>query len=329
MTPITVDMETYPSPPEARKFMARFQRFEPVILDHTAMIAAKDCLRKYFYQIVLGRTPKEEAIYFAWGSAYHCFRDVLQREYGFGDSAPAKWDEARAANAFATAAQAGTKYWREHGRDQEPDSKYSFMTMERLLRSFRVAYEHWSRETQRGVIRVIAVEQPFNVQMPDGTSRAGRADQIVRWSGKLWGRDFKTSTKEGAWYERTLDPNEQFTGYTWAEAQLSGESIQGQLVEVLYNAKPTKNDSKGPTIVELTASRTTYQVETWVQEHQFYKRIIDMCREEDIWPMMEVGCSFCPYHSVCKQSSEASMMYQLETQFTLRPWDHSKVGHDV
>ena len=47
----------------------------------------------------------------------------------------------------------------------------------------------------------------------------GRADQIVKWSGKVWGRDFKTSSKDGAFYQRQLDPNEQFTGYTYAEGK--------------------------------------------------------------------------------------------------------------
>lgn len=329
-TPLpVVDMETYPSPKEFRKFMARFERYEPVILDHTAMIAAKKCLRLYFYQIVLGRAPKEEAIYFAWGNAYHKFRNVLTKEYGYGDNEPEKYDESKAIDAFVVASNGGMEYWRKHGRDQEVGTKYSFMTQARLLLSFKAAFKHWAIERQRGQIKIIATEQPFNVQLPDGSHRSGRADEIVRWTGKLWGRDFKTSSKDGVFYQKFLSPNEQFTGYTYAEGKLAGVQIQGQLIQLLFNAKPTKNKENGPEIIDLTASRTTYELEMWEKEHMFFKKIIDMAREADIWPMQEHSCGFCPFHSVCKQGSEASMMYQLETNYNVRPWDNTKVGHDL
>lgn len=322
-----VTMETHPHP--NKKFMSRFERYEPVVLDHTAMIAAKTCFRKYFYQIVLGRVTKEEAIYFAWGSSYHKFRHLLELEYGIGDNRPPKFDFDKAMDAFTIATNAAMDYWRKHGKDQDTESKYSFMTQARLMKSFKVAFTHWSKEKQQGAIEVLQVEQPFNIQMADGSYRAGRADQIVRWVSKIWGRDFKTSSKNSAFYERYLDPNEQFTGYTWSEAQLAGERVQGQLVELLYNEKPTKYKENGPEIIPLVASRTDYQLNMWEKEHIFYAKLIAECREADTWPMQEVSCPFCPYHNVCKQGSEASQMYQLETQFNVRPWDHTKVGHDL
>jgi hypothetical protein len=324
---IEVRMEIHDHP--NKKFMAKYDRYEPVILDHTAMISAKTCKRKYFYQIVLGRVPKEDAIYFAWGSAYHKFREILERQYGYGNLKPLKFDEQLANASFVIAANAGVDYWRKHGKDQGVDDKFSWMTSPRLLKSFAVAFKHWMLEKQQGKIEILAVEQAFNIQLPDGSYRSGRADQIIKWNGKTWGRDFKTSSKDGVFYARTLDPNEQFTGYTYAEGKLTGEQIQGQIIEVLYNAKATKKEEKGPEIVVLTASRTDYQLEMWEKEHMFYKKIIDMCRSEDIWPMEEVGCSFCPYHAVCKQGSEAGMMYQLESQFNVRPWNNAEIGQDL
>lgn len=322
-------MEVHNKPLDERRFMTRYERYEPVILDHTAIITAKNCLRKYFYRIVLGRAPREEAIYFAWGSAYHKFREELEKAYGFGDAAPKKYDPEIAKEAYLVGMMAGIEYWKKHGKDQDTESKFSWMTQERLIRSFVEAFKHWEREKLKGAVIVLAVEQPFNIEMPDGSFRSGKADQIVRWGGKPWGRDFKTSSKDGAFYQRTLDPNEQFTGYTWAESKLTGTQVQGQLVEVLFNAKSTKNKQNGPEIIELTASRTAWQLSMWEREHMFFKKIIDSCREEDTWPMEEVGCSFCEYHSVCKQGNEAGMMYQLETQFKVSPWDNTRIGMDL
>lgn len=323
MAPIEVTMEIHEHP--NKRFMKKYNRYEPVIKDHTAMIQAKQCLRMYFYRIVLGRTPNETAPWFAWGSAYHKFREHLERTYGFGENAPPKFDQEKANLAFATAADVGIKYWKNHGKDEPVGSKYEFYTTERLLKSFVEAFKHWSREKQRGQIVVVAVEQAFNVMLPDGSHRSGRADQIVRWQGKLWGRDFKTTSKDTTFYSRGIDPNEQFTGYTYAEAKLAGEPVQGQLIEVLYNAKATKNKQNGPEIFEFTASRTKYQLDKWEEEHQFWNKVIDQAREADVWPMVEVSCPFCPFHSVCKQPSEVAMMYQLETQYKVEPWDNTKL----
>jgi len=321
---IEVTMEIYKD--VKKRFMPRFERYEPVILDHTAIIAAKQCLRKYYYQIVLGRVPKEDAIYFAWGSAYHVFREYLEKSYGIGDELPAKYDDNKAMQAFTVAVNKGLNYWKEKGRDQTTEDKFSWMTSARLLMSFKKAFEHWKVEKIQNKIVVIASEQPFNIQLPDGSYRSGTADQIVRWNGQIWGRDFKTTSKDTAFYNRQLSPNEQFTGYTYAEGKLAGGvDCQGQIIELLYNAKGTKSGEKGPDIVALIASRTKWQLEEWLEDTAFYVDIIRQAREKDRYPMSEVGCSFCPYHQVCASNNEAAMMYQLESNYSVRPWDNTKI----
>jgi hypothetical protein len=322
--PVVVSMEIYTD--VLKRFMKKYNRFEPVSKDHTQVITFKTCPRKYFYQIVLGRVAKEEAIYFAWGSAYHQFREWLEKAYGLGASRPAQYDVERAGDAFTAGVNAGMNYWRKHGQDQPVGSKWEFMTGERLLRSFMTAFAHWTREKQQGRIEVLAVEQLFNVRLPNGERTSGRADQIVRWNGRLWGRDFKTSSKDEAFYQRQVEPNDQFTRYTYSEAELCGEPIQGQMIEVLYNAKSTKKETKGPQVFTLVASRTTYQVQEWVQDEIMWRKFIDLAREEDRYPMAEVSCPFCPYHSVCTKPSEEGMMAQLESFYVVRPWDNAKIG---
>jgi hypothetical protein len=304
-------------------FMPRYDRYEPLIKDHTSVITYKTCPRKYFYQIVLGRVSKEEAIYFAWGSAYHRFREILEKAYGLDRKG---YDETTAIDAFTEATNAGMKVWRERGKDQAVGTQWEFMTAARLLSSFQVAFKHWAQEKKQGRIQVLAVEQLFNVALPNGERTSGRADQIVRWNSQLWGRDFKTTSKDEKFYNRTIDPNDQFTRYTFAEAELCGEPIQGQIIEVMYNAKSTKTTTKGPTIFSLIASRTERQIKRWVEEEMFWRETITRSRDADMYPMVENSCAFCPYHSVCTKPSEASMMAQLESFFVVRPWDNAKVG---
>lgn len=319
---VTMELELHP----LVSFMKRFNRYEPKIKDSHSIKLLKECPRKFFYEIVLGFVTTEKYVVFAWGTSYHKFRETLERSYGLGPDAPASFDNAKAMDACLAAVNAGLGYWRKHGADQEIGSKFGFMTAERLVSSFKVAYKHWVLEKQRKQIEVIAVEQAFNVALRDGSRTSGRFDQLVRWNGALWGRDFKTTSKDSAWYARQLEPNDQFTRYTLSGSKLAGEQVQGILVELLYNGNPTKNDKKGPTIIELTTSRTQAQLDEFEREQAVINRVLQVYRETDTWPMHEGTCPYCQFHSVCTRASEADMMGQLEQHFVVRPWDNTKVG---
>lgn len=321
-----------------KEFMVKYERYEPLIKDSTQIMAAKTCLRKYFYQIVIAHVPTDNPIYFAWGSAYHKFREHLERLYGFGLDRPKKYDLEKAQNAYLGALEIARQYWKKHSKPEPLGSKFDFMTEARLIKSCAVGFKHWQKEKMQGAVEVIAVEQSFNVQLTDGSHTSGRADQIIRWSGKLWGRDFKTTTKDGKFYARGLEPNDQFTRYTLAEGKLAGEFVQGQFIEVLYNDKSTGGkvsektgkkspvNEKGPEIFDFQTSRTPYQIEQFEKGQTVINKILDVCRETDVWPMQEVNCPFCPYHSVCSKGSEGGMMAQLDAYFQIRPWNNTVVG---
>lgn len=308
--------------------MARYHRYEPAVKDSTAIKTLKECARKYFYHIVLGRVSRESAVIFAWGSAYHTFREVLEKEYGYGPERPKTFDERRGAECFVKAYRAGMAYWDQHGKDQEEGTQYAFMNKGRLTLSFKTAYQHWVLEKKQNQIVVIAVESPLIVQLSDGSYTGGKADQIIKWRGQKWGRDWKTTTIEPKYYTRGLEPNDQFTRYTLMESLVTGEQIQGQVIEVLYNNNHTKNVKKGPEIHTFTTARTVQQLEAFEQEQIHWNRILELHREHDNWPMEEHSCWRCVYHSVCKKPTESGMMSQLEQYFIVRPWDFTKIGEE-
>lgn len=292
--------------PLLHNFMGPFRRYEPVIMDSTAMMTYKTCPRLYFYRIVLGFTPKETPEYFAFGTAYHKFREVLQRD--------ADTHKLSVQEALIHATDVAVEMYKKHPIP-DSDSKWAFLTIDRLNQSCLVAFKHWLKERLDGHIKVTAFEQPFTLQL-GSIWVAGRADNIVDWRGEPWGRDFKTSSKTGPFYSRTLEPNDQFTRYTWAESKLTGKQVKGQIVEVLYNTK-----KEGPIIETFTTTRTLGQLKRWELEHGFWMRQIDESREQDMYPMNEKSCNFCKYHSVCKSSSESGQMSQLKSYFKVEPWD--------
>ena len=307
-----MELRTHPKP---YRFMTEFERMEPLILDHTAMIQAKACLRKYFFGIVLGMNPRgPEAPYFSFGSAYHKFREVLELEYMAGNNA----------TNFKLGLEAGLDYFDKAtgGKNPEVGGKFDFLTRERLMQSCVAAYKNWQKEKSNNKIQVLAVEQPFNIEVVPGSGEytSGRFDQIVRWNGKVYGRDWKTSSKEGMFYSRGLTPNDQFTRYTFAEQALAGQRVEGQIIQVLYNSK-----KKGPEITDYVASRSQWDLDDWRADEMFHRKTLDRAREEDRWPKQEHSCGFCQFHSVCKMPSEPSQRAKLKAEFTQRAWNNMTV----
>ena len=281
-----------------RKFLPTLERHPPLIIDHSTRKELKDCARRAFYKYWLNLRPaKDDAPYLAWGTAYHKFREVLELE------------------GIAKALPAGVAVW-EDAFPSGVEGNLAWMNKERLLKSFGVAFQWWTNEKKQGDIEVIGVEVPFNVELPDGSKTSGRADQIVRWHGQIWGRDFKTTTKDEIFYKRSISPNDQFVRYTYAESVLSGEQVRGQIVEVLFNDKEPKTrrgglKDYGPLIYSLLATVTPREIEYWLKSEAVWNEILAIYEAEDIWPMNETQCTWCPFHIVCTMQTEDGMISKL------------------
>ena len=296
--------------PVKKIFMPQFERYEPLARDHTATIAFKACARLYFYKIVLGFTERLTPPYFKFGQAYHLFREHLENAFIAGKSE----NECFILGLTAAVNHMGKK-------DPPAGSKWDFLTLPRLIKSCEYAFKQWKKEKAQKKIIVLAVEQPFDVVMKDGkTRRGGKADQFVKWMGKHTGRDWKTSSKTPGWYDRTLDPNDQFTGYIWGLKKLSGQEVNQLIIDVMFN-----NKTSGPKIQPYLATRTSWQLDKWEEEQILLERQIDVSRAEDIWPMCEHSCAFCEFRSVCKKGTEASQAHQLKSEFKQLPWDYKNI----
>jgi hypothetical protein len=304
------------------EFMEKYKRMEPAARDSTAIKAAKECYRKYFFSTVLGfRVGKGVTpIYFGFGSCYHLFREILEIEYKKYNNPldcdkclkPA-WDQTEA-------------IW--PGNLPLGSNKWDYLTKDYLLISCITGFNWWKAEKLKGTYEILATEQPFEVVLPNGKSSGGRADQIIRWNGRPWGRDFKTTGKTPQWYERSeLDPKDQFFRYTHGETGLLGERVEGQIVEVLFHKKATKSDKGKPFIKSYLVSHTASQIERWEREQVIIERQLDICREEDIWPACETFCSYCDYHNVCKAGTERGMMAKLEQGWVQRHWDYKNIDN--
>lgn len=316
-------MEIYENVP--KKFLPMFPRTEPVLVDHTALIAAKHCPRKYLYKIVLGRVPNNTPPYFTFGGAYHKFREILEIEFNKLSEAEKKDTNVLVDKCCATAINVAVDYFIRHSSPEGvANTKWDWLTRERLIQCcVQIAFPYWINEKRTGAIEVLHTEQSINCQLSDGSFRSGRADQVVRWHGDVWGRDFKTSNKTDNFYERTTNPNDQFIGYTLIESRVHGVAVKGQLIEVLFNPK-----GKTPYIKPYPVSFSKWQLEEFEKDCVTWNAMIKKWREEDNYPMTQFNCSYCEYHQVCDKPSEQAIEYMLKGEYQFKPWDSTTVHND-
>lgn len=295
------------------KFMKELPRMEPLIMDSTASKLFKACPRKYFFRIVLGRVVPNEVTppYFVWGSALHKFYEILEKE----GLAPA-------------ITFAGTY----KPNISEEFKKFDFLDKTRFIKTVSAISTENQKEKAQGKIKVVATEQPFNVELPDGSFIGGRFDQVLDWNGDVWIRDFKTTSKPKMYFQRQMDPNDQAMRYLYAATLMHlgkekfdrGFIIKGIIFQAIYNAKTV-----GPEIYSIIFSKNGSQVRKWLDDQMFLNKIISSCREADTWPMAETGnCSYCEYATVCRMPSEQGMVQIMKNNYKFQPWDFNKVDQE-
>lgn len=307
-------MDLIPHP--NKTFMAHFDRYEPVIQDSTAMKIFKRCDRKYFYRIVLGRTPKNNynQVVLDAGSIYHKFRELLEHYWNLGKD-PNECLSFAAKDALSLPFKPA------------PDkSKWIYVDHVLLMKAFKEAFFLWEKQKTQGAIKVVGSEMPWNVQMPDGTIIGGRNDQLWKWNGLLWICDFKFSSKNKEKYDKEVEPNDQATRYIYGATKLHGGDVQGIIFEVLHHEK--NKESNKVEIFQSTTQRTSSQLKQWEKEQIHLNEQLANNRKKDIWPMRELtgawdnkGCEWCEYANVCRKPSEASAAAALSADFKLSPWD--------
>ncbi len=303
---------------------------ETKLMDSSAVTEYQVCPRKYFYRYVLGYAPIKKPIYFAWGTSVHLFREKVETLY------LANKDED-----LQKIVAEGIQYALEFANKEFPLAnilpKFDWMTPARLLRALLVSAQWWINEKQKGAIKVIAIELPWKVIIKNPHEEtefiiAGRFDNVIEWSRKVWGRDFKTTTEFGGYYINTLSPNDQFTRYTYAQNKLAGwneedpndlPQVGGQLIEVLFGNKTTE-----PKIEVFPTQRTRSELLTWKKEQIQIHRLMNVNRKDDIWPMNTKSCKFCEYRKVCEGSNETSQMNTLKHNYKIEKWDPTKGSKD-
>ena len=302
------------------KWFKGLLRREPIIKDHTAVKQWKFCKRSYLYRMVLGLTPKKASMegVFAWGNAVHKFAEEYTTHFN-----------------LTKACAAAFPIWKKPALDKP---KWLHLTQPQLLLTLDKLRAFFDDEKARGYTKTVSVEQPFNIEMPDGEQIGGRTDAIITvGSQQTWVRDYKTTSKETRYFRTGFDPNDQTDRYAYAlskqkgwssETQINSQKADGIQYFVIENKTPGKTTKSTPKLELIPITRSNDQLVMFEQQQIDIHAAMKLARDTDAYPMEQHNCAWCDYRNVCTSSTQGSMIYKLQSEFLFEPWDHQKVTQD-
>lgn len=308
------------------KYFDTFKREESAVLDSSRIVEYKRCPRAYFFRYVINLTSEDNICWFVWGGAYHKFREILELEYK-KHSKEATNKKENCTQSFRTALLGMIEYWKDKikkdGQIVYPAKKFEFMTLERLTQSAMVAYAWWENEKLAGNIEVLEVEQPFTISLPNGIPIGGRFDQIIRAQGRLYDRDFKSSSTNPSWYGSGLLPSHQFSLYDLALNTLHDKPTGGVWIEALFTEEKDKKNSNPSELRAFPLQFTRDAREKFKGELMHNVELIQLSREKDMYSANESSCYRCQFRQVCQAGSEVAMTAVLKSKYKHQIWDHN------
>lgn len=193
-------------------------------------------------------------------------------------------------------------------------------------------------------VEILSIEKPFIVPLDPGNPDlfyVGRMDKVIRWNGRVWGLDHKTTSwyrKSGGFAPEWIDGWElknQPDGYLHALRMEYGSEAKGILIDgILVHAKEDAGILKP---IEKTISHT--QAWMWELHHEM---TIIAANDANLtahrrgypdetydfmpaFPKNENGCiSFmkrCPFFDICTTCADPEELTEPPEGYTLERWD--------
>jgi PD-(D/E)XK nuclease superfamily len=296
-------------------------------LDATSITLFKDCPRKYFYSMVLGRVSRESNIHLEFGILYHEGLEFYQKQRSLG------LDHKNAQLAMTLFSLKAT--WVPPGKPWfTGDSYKNRLTLLRSLVWHTEQYKDEEFETIK-LVGKPAVELSFSFQTTYNSrvtgepfTLCGHIDRIGKLNSLTFGLDYKT-TKYNVTepnYFGFYSPDNQMSLYTFAGKVIYRVELQGMVVDAAQIQVNGTRFKRG------FAHRTDSQIDEWYREmKQFWIPLIDISAAAGRWPMNDTACGRyggCPYRSVCAKAPEIREDW-LKGAFKEKVWDPLKVRGDV
>lgn len=278
--------------------------------DNSRLSSHRECPRKDYYRNERDWVPERIGLPLVFGGAWHAAMDIVWPMCQRNET-----DEMIGALAY----DAWCKHWTDEDLpiDLTPEQAEQWnpripSTAMEMLYEYIRARRNFIRD-----IEIIQIEKPFAVPIDPNDSTLfyiGRIDKVIRWQGKVWGVEHKTSSaykKDGYFRSDFVDsfsPNSQIDGYMHALRMEYGDEAKGILVDAALVHKTVHEG-----FMFIPVERQTDMLQQWLFETMYEVQLVE--RNIDArWngPTTDILSAFpkhtgschnwggCPYLDLCK-----------------------------
>jgi hypothetical protein len=264
---------------------------------------AKECARKYYYEVICGYVTAEENVNLIFGGIYAGALELYHSVRAAGTS-----HEGAVYDAVSYAlGQSWDKLDANLLRDLPGAARNK--TREHLIRSIVWYLDEYENDSCSTIILANgdpAVELSFKFQYSDEIWFCGHIDRLVNYAGDHYVQDQKTTGATlGAWYFKRYNPDNQMSLYTVAAEIVWKAPVKGVMIDAAQIAVGFTRFERGFTF------RTPDQTAEWLRDAEYHIRLTWQAAEAG-WPMNDSSCQKyggCPFIDVCSKAPSVRQDY--------------------
>jgi len=276
-----------------------------VVWDSTSIKTAETCLRKYYYQSILGLSLREgKSVHLWFGGIYaSALESFYKHRFGGADHETALRNTVREALVESWNHDLDDAGFRIPGTGAPPDYTDPNKTRENLIRSI-VWYIEEFRDDPYEVIALDngqpAVELTFKLPLETGPILSGHIDRMVRDPhGHAYVMDQKTTkaTITPRFFDN-FSPDTQMSCYTLAGTIAYQTPVKGVIIDAAQIAVGFTRFERGFT------HRTDDMIEEWLESALWHIDTAQRATRERRFPMNTESCDKyggCPFRPICRK----------------------------
>lgn len=306
------------TPAELTQHKKSFDDGKQFAWDATSLELAQTCLRKYYYSMIRGISPKESSVHLLFGGIY---AEALQHFYLYRFEGKSI-DEALSA-VIREALINSWDFEQNHPKVFDDAKK----TRASLIRTIVWYVEQFAIETEDGLQTYRlqsgkpAVELSFTLEFSDDILYCGHLDRVVTMGDHLYIMDQKTTGGTvGTYYFNQYNPHNQMSGYSWAGHTILHSPVRGVIIDAAQIAINFTRFERGIT------TRTKDQIDEWRESAAETIERARRASELQKWPMNASACGNyggCPFRLLCSRSPQVRENF-IKSDYKQHVWDPLK-----
>ncbi|KKM13996.1 hypothetical protein LCGC14_1710570 [marine sediment metagenome] len=310
------------------------------LYDNTRISCHRKCARKFYWRHVRHFAPVSTRPALVFGSCWHKAMDAVWPAACSDHSLDNKEIVKLGAVAFM-------KEWTEEYKfplynDMSAEERVDFGFRHDETAYFMLQSYMEQRRSFMNKMELIEYEKPFAVPLDPANPElfyVGRLDKVVRWEGRIWVIEHKTTAsyrKSGYFAPTWIDsfsPNSQIDGYLHALTMLYGKEAKGILIDAALVHKTVHEG-----FMFIPIERHLNQLEAWLWEAVYQISIIDndmkyvdSFKTEAFFPAFPKNTGSCTefntqcsYLDLCKFIPNPSAKEETPQGFEVSKWEPFK-----